>query len=208
MLHPDTEIRNIDDSIGYGVFVTKPIPQGAITWVLDSLDQILDPGRASRLGPGYQQIVEKYTWRNARGQRILCWDFARYMNHSCEANTFSPGLNFEIAVRPIEAGEQLTSDYGALNLERPFACQCGSACCRGIIRPDDFETFAPHWDTLIQGAFRSIAEVPQPLWDLVTEKKVVEAALADRQSIPSILDHRFRPEVRSLGAQRRLRGAR
>ena len=32
MIHPDTELRFISPEIGFGVFATKLIPQGTITW--------------------------------------------------------------------------------------------------------------------------------------------------------------------------------
>src|SRR5207244_1281605 len=37
MVHPDTEIRHIDDKIGYGVVAMRFIPRGTITWVADVL---------------------------------------------------------------------------------------------------------------------------------------------------------------------------
>ena len=40
-------------------------------------------------------------------------------------------------VRDIAAGEELTDDYGSLRLDAPMRCACGSAHCRGEIRPDD-----------------------------------------------------------------------
>jgi SET domain-containing protein len=45
------------------------------------------------------------------------------------------GLNV-VAARAIEAGEELTLDYGLFLDERaaPFVCRCGAAACRGIIR--------------------------------------------------------------------------
>ncbi len=39
MMHPHSELRFINESIGYGVFATKFIPKGTITWILDELDQ-------------------------------------------------------------------------------------------------------------------------------------------------------------------------
>jgi len=35
MIHPDTEVRFINDEIGYGVVAKKLIPKGTITWVQD-----------------------------------------------------------------------------------------------------------------------------------------------------------------------------
>ena len=41
MLHPDTTLAWIDDTIGVGVIATKPIPKGTITWARDALDLTL-----------------------------------------------------------------------------------------------------------------------------------------------------------------------
>ena len=169
MLHPDVTLRCVNDVIGYGVFATRLIPAGTITWVQDPLDQVLDSDALRRLGQRYSKIVKKYTWLNRDGNRVLCWDFGRFMNHSCDANTFSPGLEFEIAVRDIKAGEQVTSDYGALNVEAPLPCACGSPRCRGLVRPEDFETYAEGWDDLMRAPFSAAQKreegfsCPEPL---------------------------------------------
>jgi len=194
MLHPDTELKMVNELIGYGVFATRPIPRGTITWVLDPLDQVLDEARVGDIeGSALGHVLTRYTWIDCTGARILCWDFARFMNHSCEANSFSPGgFDFEIAVRDIAPGEQLTSDYGSLNLEAQLACSCGSDECRGIVRPDDFETRAPLWDELIRQAFPDVAVVSQPLWRWVSSQAARIVSMAgDPRSVPSILRHRW-----------------
>jgi hypothetical protein len=44
MIHPDSELRFVSPSIGYGLFATRLIPRGTFTWVRDDLDQIVPPG--------------------------------------------------------------------------------------------------------------------------------------------------------------------
>jgi hypothetical protein len=191
LLHPATELRHVDAIIGYGVFATEPIPIGTITWVLDPLDQVIDAERARQLEARLGALFEKYTWLTAQGKRVLCWDFGKFMNHSCDATSLSPGMAFEVAVRDIEPGEQLTCDYGSLNLERAFDCRCGSRTCRGIVRPEDFEHCAPAWDARLQRAFPYLAQVRQPLWDWVQDMDRIEAGLASPGGVPSILVHRW-----------------
>ncbi|TFG63334.1 MAG: SET domain-containing protein-lysine N-methyltransferase [Nitrospirales bacterium] len=195
MLHRDTELRKIDDEIGYGVFATQPIPLGTITWALDPLDQILDLHAAEQLENQYDGILTRYTWVNGNGHRILCWDFGRFMNHSCEANSYGPGgYLFEIAVRDIAAGEELTCDYATLNLEQPLICQCGSSQCRGVVKSDDLENIATTCDVLIRTAFTRIREVKQPLWHWVeTQKNEIDHMVHHPDSIPSIVKHRWLP---------------
>lgn len=52
----------------------------------------------------------------------------RYMNHSCEPNTHVVGKS-DVALRDIEPGEEITSDYMDLETEN-FVCHCGSENCR------------------------------------------------------------------------------
>jgi len=56
-------------------------------------------------------------------------------NHSCRPNTIYDGLNV-IALRHIEAGEELTLDYSHLLDEHaePFDCNCGTPQCKKKIR--------------------------------------------------------------------------
>lgn len=191
MIHPQTELRRVDDVIGLGVFATAFIPKGTIVWALDALDQRLDGARAASLDPGYAPILDRYAFTNARGEHVLCWDLARFVNHSCAATCLSPGFDFEIAVRDIQAGEELTDDYGSLNLTEDFPCRCGSPACRGTVRPDDMSRLALTWDRRLRAAFRSLLSVPQPLWWLVAAKDEVEAAVREPRRIPSIRRHAF-----------------
>src|SRR5262245_44992186 len=119
MMHPSTELRFVDDQIGYGVFATRPIPRGTITWTRDELDRRFTRQDIDAMSPLYRAILDKYTFVDARGEHVLCWDIARFVNHSCDATCLAPGYEFEIAVRDIAAGEELTDDYGSLNIEAP-----------------------------------------------------------------------------------------
>jgi hypothetical protein len=206
VLHPHSELRHIDDEVGYGVFATKWIPAGTVTWVEDAFDRRLEPSDYAGLDRSAYELLEKYTYVDHFGRRVLCWDFTRYMNHSCEANSMSPGLwPMEIAVRDVAPGEQLTSDYGALNLERSFTCLCGKPACRGTVRPEDFDRYARIWDAGIRGAFTKIREVEQPLWRWLGEPDLVLRASEDTSVIPSIMLNQYRPVVAQVSASGRRR---
>lgn len=191
MIHPDTELRPVNDQIGLGVFATRPIARGSIVWVLDELDLRFSPERVRQLGKRYQTLLERFGYLNAQGERILCWDLARWINHSCEANVLSTGWDLDIAIRDIAAGEEITTDYGCLNLERSFRCHCGAPECRSTVYPDDFEQLAERWDASAQRAFADLRRVPQPLWDWIPDKRTVARALRDPRRLPSIRAHRF-----------------
>lgn len=74
MIHPHTELRFINKEIGFGVFATKLIPKGTITWALDELDQILEPEFVNSTSSFCQEVIKKYAYRNQDGLYILCWD--------------------------------------------------------------------------------------------------------------------------------------
>jgi hypothetical protein len=192
MIHPDTELRPTDDDeIGLGVFATRPIPRGAVIWALDELDQHFPPERVKQLGARYARLLERFAYLSAGGEWILCWDLARWVNHSCEPNTLSCGWEFDIAVRDIGEGEEITNDYGALNLERSFSCRCARPACRRVVRPTDFEKLADGWDGAFREAFAEVARVPQPLWKWVAPRRAVQNALRDPSRVPSVRRHRW-----------------
>jgi hypothetical protein len=189
MIHPHSELRFVSPEVGWGVFATRLIPKGTITWTFDSLDQVLVAGDICQLPAPLQRQVDIYSYLNGRGERILCWDHARFVNHSCRPTSLAPGFDLEIAVRNIHPGEEITDDYGALNIGSEFACSCGRSECRGTVAPADFERFADYWDELVAAAFPLISAVEQPLWELVHEQASILTILAGESRIPSCRVH-------------------
>jgi SET domain-containing protein len=165
VIHPDTELRVVSEEIGYGVFATAPIPQGTIVWVRDAFDRVFSREEIEQLPPVYEAIVEKYTYADAESTYVLCWDLAKYVNHSCRPNCQKGRAEFEVAVRDISAGEELRSDYASLNLDRPepFQCRCGDHACRGTIRPEDAVLLEAEWARSFHAALKFSETVPQPL---------------------------------------------
>lgn len=167
MMHPDTELRYINDEIGYGVFATKFIPKGTIVWAIDDLDQVLDPSFVEKLDPLRKQDVQKYSFRNQYGKYILCWDKARYVNHSFYATCVATMYDLELAARDIYPGEELTDDYGTLNLDEPFDCLPEEGTSRSRVMPDDLLRYYPQWDEIAAAAFQRFNQVEQPLRHLI-----------------------------------------
>jgi len=170
MIHPDTEVRWINEVIGYGVVATKFIPKGTITWVLDELDRSFTPAQVASYSDLYKDILDKYCYRNHLGDYVLCWDIARFVNHSFNSNCLSTPYDFEIAVRDIHPGEQLTDDYGYLNVDEPFE-GLDEGTERRIVYPDDLLKYYPIWDAQIKEAFSLILQIEQPLKVVFNEKK-------------------------------------
>lgn len=163
MIHPDTELRLVDAHTGYGVFATCPIPAGTVVWAHDELDQVLTPAQVDALPAALRQQVERYAYVDADGNRVLCWDHGRFMNHSCDPTTTSIGTAIEIARRNIAAGEQLTCEYGLAYVTEAFACACGSPNCRGKLQPTELPEVWRRWDREAAEALALAITVPQPV---------------------------------------------
>ena len=67
-------------------------------------------------------------------------DVKLYNNHSCDPNCGMHGEITFIAIRDIEAGEELTIDYAFIdNEDYSFECHCGSPLCRHVITGYDWK---------------------------------------------------------------------
>ena len=97
MIHPDTELKFISKEKGIGVVATQFIPKGTITWAFDPLDQIYTAEEVHEMKPFYRNFIDKYTYRDYNGNYVLCWDHARFVNHSYHSNCISTAYNFELA---------------------------------------------------------------------------------------------------------------
>ena len=170
MIHPATELRYISPSIGFGVFATKFIPQGTIVYVQDALEIVLPANHPLLTADIYQPILDKYSTVEKDGSRLLSWDIARYVNHSCQSNALSTSYGFEVATRDIEPGEEITDDYGQFNLPYDMPCSCGHPNCRGSVRPSAFNTLVQQWDTQLNAALARLNNEDQPLWRYLDEE--------------------------------------
>ncbi|MCK3683430.1 SET domain-containing protein [Maribellus sp. YY47] len=167
MIHPHTELKFISAEIGYGVFASQLIPAGTITWVKDPLDRELSKTDIENLAPICRPLVETYTYRNNKGNYVLCWDIARYTNHSFRPNSMATAYGFEIAVSDIKPGEQLTNDYGFLNIIEPFR-PSDEGTRRKTVYPDDLLKYHKQWDNTLKKAFVRTPHVSQPLKQLLS----------------------------------------
>ena len=194
MIHPDTELAFINKEIGYGVVATKRIPAGTITWVLDRLDREFSPMELENMEPLYQDILNTYTYRNNKGNFVLCWDHGRYVNHSFNANCLSTAYDFEVAIRDIEVGEQLTDDYGYLNITKPFR-GIDEGTKRKIVYPDDLLRYHKIWDNKISKVFPKILQHEQVLGSLIPQSiwNEVIAVAKKEKPMESIVKNHYKP---------------
>jgi len=192
MIHPKTELKLISNEIGYGVVATEFIPAGTITWVQDRLDREFTPADLQTMDLIYQTILDTYTFRNNKGNYVLCWDNGRYVNHSFNSNCLTTAYDFEIAVRDIQPGEQLTDDYGYLNLPYPFR-GIDEGTRRKVVYPDDLLKYYKLWDKKIQKVFGRITKLQQPLKELINNNlwEKIQLVVEGKSQLDSILNNYY-----------------
>ena len=111
---------------GVGVFATRRIAAGEV--IIDGCREWLSDEALTELPPEERSYISVID-----GRSILFKPPARFVNHSCNPNARGTGHG-DVAMRVIEAGEEITVDYIAeqvpgLRLE----CNCKAANCRGLL---------------------------------------------------------------------------
>ncbi|SDS26073.1 SET domain-containing protein [Gramella sp. MAR_2010_147] len=195
MMHPYTRLKWINDQKGFGVVATRFIPKGTITWVQDELDRVFQPEEPENFKSAAREQLEKYSFRNSKGEHILCWDIAKYINHSFKSNCLSTAYNFEVAVRDILINEELTDDYGYLNLSESFVPE-DEGVVRKTVFPDDIPKFYKQWDKQLEPLFPVIEKLEQPLLDLLSEevRTEIKQVASGKKKMPSTKNLYFQPE--------------
>jgi uncharacterized protein len=124
---------------GKGVFAARRLELGELVWDYAGEERWIKeiPKRLWRYC--FQVDYDRYVVpeRGSAG-----W----FMNHSCEPNCVIMGRTRIVALRRIEAGEEVTFDYSTNVGWDGFSmrCRCGSKTCRKVVRsysflPDDLK---------------------------------------------------------------------
>ena len=197
MIHPKTELKHINDTVGYGVFATEDIPEGTIVYVKDSLELIISPTDFLIHSPEVREVIDKYSYVDQNGNKVMSWDFAKYVNHCCNCNTISTGYGFEIAIRDIKKGEQITDEYGIFNLEEGMTLYCGEQGCRKEVKPDDFDQYYEEWDKKIKKSIARLFNVEQPLMAFVEPdtRSELDAFFDNPEQYKSVYALRLNPAI-------------
>ena len=166
MMHPHTRVQPISAEIGVGVVATRLIPAGTAVYQTDALDVRIAPDDPRLADPALAEHIETYTYLDPDGTRVMCWDIGKYVNHSCTPNTLTTGYGFQVALRDLLVGEEITDDYGIYTDDfGPLLCQ--EPGCRGHIRASDFLKLVPKWDARIKPVLKGFFDVEQPLMHLI-----------------------------------------
>lgn len=97
---------------GIGLFAAERIAAGRIWWRYEpSLDQIRTAKEVEDMPPDARDFWVKYAFVRADDSRILCFDHARFVNHSATPNTREDDNGNSVAAVDIEVGEEITEDY-------------------------------------------------------------------------------------------------
>jgi hypothetical protein len=106
--------------------------------------------------------------------------------------------DMELAARDIQPGEELTDDYGTLNLDEPFDCFPEEGTNRSRVMPDDLLRYYRQWDEIAAGAFEHFNHVEQPLKHLILpeHQKKLHAILEHHIPLDSVIQLYYRPASR------------
>jgi uncharacterized protein len=205
MIHPATEVRPVRKLMGLGVFATMNIRRGTVVWILDRFDRVVRPEELRAWPAVTRMIAERFGYIDAQGSWVVCWDHGRLMNHSCDPATVSVGDGLEIARRDIATGDEVTCDYGTLNLTSRLRCLCGAATCRREITAQRTAAMCATWDQWADEAFVAGLTVPQPLLPFARGDGTDAAILAalgrgQRTQLPPIRRVLCPPPERTTGA--------
>lgn len=138
MIHPDTYLKNTPK--GLGLFARRRFEPGTILWIADDIDARIPLATYQRLDAMQQQKLNVYSYLDYQNRVIIPWDEGKYVNHSCNPN--STGIlefdNISIALRTIEADEEIVEDYYSYYGHfETFDCRCGAPNCRRLITQEN-----------------------------------------------------------------------
>lgn len=121
-----------------GCYTTAKIRKG--TFVVEYTGPLISPEQADEI---YDGRSTTYLFGLRDGKHIIDGHgIAMFINHSCDPNCETDEIDghvWIIAIRDIEAGEELTYDYMLYDgsEDDPAPCFCGSRNCRGTMYSEE-----------------------------------------------------------------------
>ena len=181
-LSPKLEARPAPNKGGMGVYACEAIRRGEVVSMWG--------GRVIPVEEiyYYNEELRRYLIQVEEGLFLTpSWptEAAEYFNHSCDPNTGLSGQSALVAMREIEAGEEVCFDY-AMSESHPlfeFDCHCGSPLCRGRTSAEDWRNlelqlrYAGYFSPYLQRRIEALRRVePIAIPPAVSELEVVAAS--------------------------------
>ena len=137
-LSPKLEAKPLPEKGGYGVFACKPLQKGELLVLWGG--RIISESELDPEMPFFTQRVIQIEEGFFFVQPIPL-EPSDYVNHSCEPNAGFSGQIALVAMRDIEAGEEVCFDYAMCDGSPydEFICSCGAENCRGNITGEDWK---------------------------------------------------------------------
>ena len=125
---------------GMGLFAVEPFASGEVVCVKggyvfdrERLDSMPEWFRAAEIQVAEDLFIGPLDEGEREGSMI-------FSNHSCEPNIGVRGQIVFVAMRDIEAGEELTHDWATTDDDNyTLKCNCGAAACRKILTGKDWQ---------------------------------------------------------------------
>lgn len=112
---------------GIGCFADEFIPEGAAIWRFqEGFDLNIPRDEVEKLSPSGKYQFLKYSYLTEAEIYVLCFDDARFFNHSENPNVIAryDGARWvDVATRDIKKGEELVCDYR--KFDKDFARKLG-----------------------------------------------------------------------------------
>lgn len=145
MNHPALYVAEQGVIQGRGVLTSAPLRPGEVVWTLDADAQIVPWAEVERWTAEQREAFQWIAYQCSADALAVCDGLGRYMNHSCDPNTWWADSCTLVARRDIRAGEEVTCDYACTDILMSYAwpCRCGSECCRGTVSNRDY--LDPAW---------------------------------------------------------------
>ena len=124
---------------GKGLFAKEPISKGEIVAIKGGyiFNREMLREIEKELGPAEIQIDGDLFIGPVK--RKECDGAMLYLNHSCSPNIGIQGQIVFVAMRDIDAGEELTHDWATTDDDDyEMKCNCGADNCRGVITGQDW----------------------------------------------------------------------
>jgi hypothetical protein len=124
--------------------------------------------------PRYLPHIKRYSYMDPEGNHLVSWDLTKYINHCCQCNTMLSPYGFEMAIRDIAPGEEITEEYAMYDFWQEMDLACEQTPCRKRQTFGDFDQLWRGWDAQMKTALVNFFKVPQPLLAFLDAKTLAD----------------------------------